>query len=249
MDQRRVQWAGSVRRVGLALITSWNDDLVPSLPDEANQARTISAWGQRLAATGIHEIGVMDYDRVEPLNRGRMIGVTRRDTRLRRRKVDVAARAARRASTGRTCTVNRHHDSICSPTGLVTALDYDVIFGCVDRPWRAVLNSVAHADLIPVIEGVIALDSFETGGIRGATRRTQTATPGPPCLTCAQQIDMTEVALEMSGDLDDPETSDGRTPAGLDRLGAVRIGGVTTTDHEAQVDDLGVHRSRAWPCG
>jgi hypothetical protein len=87
----------------------------------------------------------MDYERVEPLNRGRMFGVTRRDARLRRRKVDVAARPVPHASTGRTCTVNRHHDSICSPTGLATALDYDVIFCCVDRPWpRAVLNSVAQ---------------------------------------------------------------------------------------------------------
>lgn len=225
------QWARSVRRVGPGLITSWNDELVPSLPDAADQARTISAWGgrlhrditrlrvlvvgvgsvgldivQRLAATGIQEIGVMDYDRVEPLNRDRMIGVTRRDARLRRRKVDVAARLARRASTSRAFTVYRHHDSVCSPTGLATALDYDVIFSCVDRPWpRAVLNSVAYADLIPVIDGGIAVDSFQTGGMRGATRRTQTATPGRPCLTCSRQIDMAEVALEMSGDLDDPE--------------------------------------------
>lgn len=41
--------------------------------------------------------------------------------------------------------------------------------------------------------------------MRGATRRAQTATPGVPCLACTGQIDMSEVALEMSGDLDDPE--------------------------------------------
>jgi hypothetical protein len=61
-------------------------------------------------------------------------GVTRRDARLRRRKIDVAARLARRAATARTVKVNRHHDSICSPTDLAAALDYDVIFSCVDRP-------------------------------------------------------------------------------------------------------------------
>lgn len=225
------EWAESVRRVGTALHTSWNDDLIPSLAGDATQARTISAWGddlhrdiprlrvlvvgvgsvgldivQRLAATGIREIGVMDFDRIESLNRDRMIGATRRDTRLRRRKVDIAARLARQAATADTFTVVRHHDSVCSSTGLVDALDYDVIFSCVDRPWpRAMLNTIAYADLIPVIDGGIAIDAFKAGGLRGATRRAQTATPGVPCLACTGQIDMSEVALEMSGDLDDPE--------------------------------------------
>lgn len=228
---RTPEWAGSVRRVGPSLFTSWNDELVPSLVDETTQARTISSWGerrhrditrlrvlvvgvgsvgldiaQRLAATGILEIGVMDYDRIEALNRDRMIGVTRRDARLRRRKVDVAARLARRAATTKTFKVNRHHYSVCTPSGLAEALDYDIIFSCVDRPWpRAALNTLAYADLIPVIDGGIAIDSFETGGMRGATRRVQTVTPGRPCLACSGQIDMSEVALEMSGDLDDPE--------------------------------------------
>ena len=89
--------------------------------------------------------------------------------------------------------------SICSPTGLAAALDYDVIFSCVDRPWpRAVRNTLAYTDLIPVINGGIAIDIFETGEMRGATRRAQTATPGVPFLACSGQIDMSEVALDMS---------------------------------------------------
>lgn len=240
-DHGKPQWAGSVRRVGATLQTSWNNDLVPSLADVATQARTISAWGedlhrditrlrilvvgvgsvgldivQRLAATGILVIGVMDFDLIENLNRDRMIGATRRDARLRRRKVDIAARLARQAATAETFTVVRHHDSVCSPTGLADALDYDVIFSCVDRPWpRAILNTLAYADLIPVIDGGIAIDAFETGGMRGATRRSQTASAGVPCLACTGQIDMSEVALEMSGDLDDPEyiRRAGRAPA------------------------------------
>ena len=225
------EWAESVRRVGDALVTSWNDDLIASAIDTQTQARTISAWGdqlhrdiirlrvlvvgvgsvgldvvQRLAATGIKQIGVMDFDRIEILNLDRMIGATRRDARLRRRKVDIAARLARQAATAKTFTVTPHNDSVCSPTGLADALDYDVIFSCVDRPWpRAVLNTLAYADLIPVIDGGIAIDAFEGGGMRGATRRAQTVAPGVPCLACTGQIDMSEVALEMSGDLDDPE--------------------------------------------
>ena len=225
------QWAGSVRRVGPGLVTSWNSHLVPSLADDTAQPRTISAWGerlhrditrlrvlvvgvgsvgldvaQRLAATGILEIGVMDFDRVETLNRDRMIGVTRRDARLRRRKVDIAARLARRSATATGFSVYRHHESVCSPVGLAHALDYDVIFSCVDRPWpRAVLNSIAYADLIPVIDAGIGIDTFDGGGMRSATRRVQTVIPDRPCLACSEQIDMADVALEMSGDLDDPE--------------------------------------------
>ena len=225
------EWAWSVRRVGTTLVTSWNCELVPTATENPTQKRTISCWGedlhrditrlrvlvvgvgsvgldvvQRLAATGIADIGVMDYDRVEQVNRDRMIGVTRRDARLGRRKVDVATRLARQAATAPNAVVTSHADSICSPSGLATAMDYDVIFSCVDRAWpRAVLSTLAYADLIPVIDGGIAIDAVELGGMRGATRRVQTATPGRPCLACSKQIDMAEVALEMSGDLDDPE--------------------------------------------
>jgi hypothetical protein len=227
----RPEWAGSVRRLGTTLTVSWNDELVPPARFEASQIRTISAWGadrhrditrmrvlivgagsvgldviQRLAATGIVEIGIMDFDRVQVVNRDRMVGATRRDARLRRRKVDVAARLARLAATADGFKAFRHHTSICSPEGLAAALDYDVIFSCVDRPWpRAVLNLIAYADLIPVIDGGIAIDTFETGGMRGATRRTQVAAPGVACLACSGQISMLDVTLEMNGDLDDPE--------------------------------------------
>lgn len=224
-------WAGSVRRVGTNLVTSFNDDIVqPAVAEEA-QLRTISAWGerlhrditrlrvlvvgvgsvgldvvQRLAATGMLEIGVMDFDHTHEVNRDRMIGVTRRDARFRRPKVDVAERLGRRAATSPDLRVYKHQTSICAPEGRQAALDYDVIFSCVDRPWpRAVLNVLAYADLIPVIDGGIAIDSLDNGGIRGATRRAHTATPGRACLACIQQIDMSDVALEMGGHLDDPE--------------------------------------------
>lgn len=226
----RPRWVGSVRRVGTALTVSWNDEIVQPARPEPSQVRTISAWGhdrqqdiarlrvlvvgagsvaldivQRLAATGLTEIGIMDFDRVHVVNRDRMIGATRRDARLQRRKVDVAARLARLAATAEKFQAHRHHMSVCSTEGLKAALDYDVIFCCVDRPWpRAVLNSIAYADLIPVIDGGIAIDTFALGGMRGATRRTQVATPGVPCLACSGQINLLDVTLEMNGDLDDP---------------------------------------------
>ncbi len=227
----RSNWARSVRIVGTGLRVDWNGAVVPSGANAVLQARTISAWGdemhaditrlrvlvvgvgsvgldvvQRLAATGLHEIGIMDFDHVERLNLDRMIGATMRDARLGRPKVDVATRLARRCATSTRFKVHRHEDSVCTASGLATALDYDLIFSCVDRPLpRALLNTIAYSDLIPVIDGGIGIDAFEHGGMRGATRRVQSAVPGRPCLICSEQLSPVEVALDASGDLDDPE--------------------------------------------
>lgn len=224
-------WAESVRVVGARLTVSWNDALIPAPRPRRTQVRTISAWGsetqaslarlrvlvvgvgsvgldlaQRLTATGIRHVAVMDYDVVEPVNLDRMVGATRRDARLHRPKVEVAARLMRRATTAREPIIRALETSICSPEGLATALDFDVIFSCVDRPWpRAVLNTIAYADLIPVIDGGISIDTFPNGNMRGASWRAHTMTPGRPCLTCTLQLPQQEVTLDMQGLLDDPE--------------------------------------------
>ena len=230
----------SVRVVGGNLAVSFNDRLVPVPAHTSSQQRTVSAWGEaaqadiarlrllvvgpgsvgldiatRIAATGVATIGLMDTDVVEDLNRDRMIGATRQDAQLRRPKVDVAERLATSASTAEAVTIVKHPYSVCSPEGVAAALDYDAIFCCVDRPWpRAVLSTLAYADLVPVIDGGIAIDTFLDGRMRGATRRVQTATPSRPCMTCSGQVPPVEVRLEMEGDLDDPAyiKASGREP-------------------------------------
>ncbi len=151
---------------------------------------------------------VMDYDVVEPINLDRMIGTTRRDARRSRKKTSVAARLMRAASTAASPTIERFNTSICSPEGLAAALDFDIIFSCVDRPWpRAVLNTLAYADLIPVIDGGINIETRPgpDGGMRGASWRAHTLVPGRTCLQCSRQLAAHEATLDMGGLLDDPE--------------------------------------------
>ena len=222
--------AESVRVLGARLEVSWNDRLVPVPAPMPSQLRTVSAWGERtqadmarlrvlvvgagsvgmdvairLAATGIEKVAVMDFDVVKEVNRDRLVAATRRDALLRVPKVDVAERASRSAATAAAFAFGRHQLDVTSTRGQSTALDYDVIFSCVDRPWpRAVLNQIAYTDLIPVIDGGIGIDTFETGQMRNATVRTHIVRPGRPCLQCNGQLDPAQVARDRLGLFDDP---------------------------------------------
>ena len=221
--------AESVRVIGSNLRASWNPSLRPTPPETGSQVRTISTWGPttqadlarlrvlvvgagsigleiavRLAASGVQRIGVMDFDTVEEINLDRLIGATRTDARLRRSKLQVAERLMKAAATAKQFDLHLHESSVCEPSGLAIALDYDVIFSCVDRPFpRSILNSIAHADLIPVIDGGIAIDVFDDLSMRSASWRSHILIPGRPCLFCNGQLRPEDVATDREGLLDD----------------------------------------------
>lgn len=220
----------SVRVVGDRLAVSWNDDICPPpLPTEG-QVRTLSSWGEqcqadlvrrrvlvvgagsvgldvalRLAASGLCNLTVMDFDIVEARNLDRLIGAGRRDARLYRPKIHVAHREMTAAATAATHSFEFSDWSICEPEGLQLALDHDLIFSCVDRPWpRAVLNSLAYSDLIPVIDGGIAIDLLDDGRMRNAIWRSHVIRPRRPCMRCNRQLNLGQAARDRQGLLDDP---------------------------------------------
>lgn len=233
----------NVRVIGDHLDVSWNDTLVPPTPSNGAQRRSVSCWGPeihsnlvrrkvlvvgagsvgldvaiRLAATGMVQISVMDFDAVEFGNLDRLIGATRDDARVGRAKIEVAQRLMHAAATATVPAFKFHDLSICEPDGLAIALDQDLIICCVDRPWaRIALNQVAYADLVPVIDGGISIDVFDDGkGMRNATWRSHVLRPGRPCLVCNEQVAVSDVSLDIQGLLDDPTyiAGAGRHPGG-----------------------------------
>ncbi|MDV9170788.1 ThiF family adenylyltransferase [Streptomyces sp. W16] len=221
--------AENVRVVGGRFEVTFNDRLIP-VPGATNrQTRTVSAWGQdaqndlarlhvgvvgtgsvgmlvveALARTGIQHLSLFDFDTVEDVNLDRLLHATPRDVRLLRAKTGIAARAARRSATATEVRVTSYETSVVEPDGFASAMDCDVLFSCVDRPWpRAALNFLAYAHLIPVVDGGIAVDT-RGGHMNGAEWRAHVAAPGRACMECIGQYDPAHVAAERDGLLDDP---------------------------------------------
>lgn len=233
----------NVRVIGSRLDVTWNDDAVRPPRADGRLASTVSAWGDRaqadlarrrllvvgagsvgldlilrLAAAGATRITVIDHDIVELRNLDRLVGAGPWDVLLGRSKVAVAQREALAAATGE-LQVDTRVMSICDPEAIPVALDHDLILCAVDRPWpRAVLNSLAYSDLIPVIDGGLAVDTFPDGRMRNCTWRSHVIRPGRPCMQCAGQIDGAQVSLDLQGLLDDPSYISGLPPATQARL-------------------------------
>lgn len=229
----------NVRVVGDNFGISRNSTMRPPPPKQASQTRTVHSWGeqrqaalarlrilvigcgsvgldvvQRLAATGVQHIGVMDPDVVEEKNLDRMPGATPVDALLNVPKVELAEHRLALTATAAHFDATPLRESVCDPDGQAAALDYDLIISCVDRPWpRAVLNTLAYTDLIPVIDGGAAVDPLPNeGGLRNATWRSHVIRPGRPCMVCNGQLEPGLVQVDREGLLDDPAYLSGLPP-------------------------------------
>lgn len=230
--------AESVRVVGEEFTVTFNSLLLPTPTVTSAQQRSLSAWGQQtqdtlarlhvgvvgtgsvgmlvveaLARTGIGRLTLFDFDTVETVNLDRLLHATSRDARAKRPKVHLAAREARRAATAPAFQVTALEASITEPDGFAVAADCDVLFSCVDRPWpRHVLNQLAYAHLIPVVDGGVSVNA-RSGSLQGAEWRAHIAAPGRACLECLGQYDSAYVPMERDGLLEDPSYITGLPPA------------------------------------
>ncbi|MBZ0317911.1 MAG: ThiF family adenylyltransferase [Anaerolineae bacterium] len=225
------QWCDSVRVVGSKFAITLHPNLAKKSVFRPELERTILAWGKEaqsqlanltvgivgagsvgsivaeaLARMGIGHIRLLDFDSVEKVNLDRLLFATRRDALLKKSKVEVIAKAIRQTATAGQFTVEPLEWSIVEESGFQVALDCDVLFSCVDRPLaRSVLNFIAYAHLIPVVDGGIMVRVNErTQKLKHADWRTHIAIPDRPCLECLEQYDPGQVSSERDGFLDDP---------------------------------------------
>lgn len=227
-----IQWAENVRSVGGNLKVDYNDFLVPSPKFSKQFKRTRAVWGKtnyeklakmRIGIVGLGSVGSMvaeglarmgmekfvliDFDKVEEHNLDRLVGSTKKD--IGKYKVKVAARQINRVGTSANIDIQKSKKSLYEEEAYRLAIDCDVLFSCVDRPRaRYVLNHIAYAHLIPLIDGGIQVrfDGDEINGYNfsGADWQLQTISPSKPCLQCLEVYSTSDVSLEVSGMLDDP---------------------------------------------
>ena len=224
-------WCSSVRVIGENLSITFNDLIVPKFNFRPELSRTISAWGEdqqqqlmrlrvgvvgagsvgsiiaeTLARMGIGNIKLIDFDSIERVNLDRILHANRLDALLKQSKVKVIARELVKSATAWPFTINSFENSIVEEEGFRSALDCDVLFSCVDRPWaRSILNFISYAHLIPVIDGGIRAERKKSEkGLLRADWRTQTVGPDRPCLECLGQYNSGDVAAERDGYFDKP---------------------------------------------
>ena len=223
------KWCETVRIIGKSLKITFNDSLIPPNFDAEKQLRTISAWGERtqedlsrlrvgivglgsvgsivaeiLARTGISNFTLIDFDSVEEKNLDRLTNIYKED--IGTAKVLAIKKGIERSASAPNISVNCCEYSICEKKGFEAALNCDLLYSCVDRPWpRQVLNFIAYSHLIPVIDGGILVRTNKNNTkIIGADWKAQTVGFKRACLECLGQYKTENAGLEKSGLLDDP---------------------------------------------
>lgn len=220
----------SVRVVGEQLEACWHPLLRPKPEVTGQQIRTVSAWGddlqadlarlrvgvvgagsvgamvgEALARSGVQDITLIDFDTIELKNLDRLIHATKLDARVWRSKVETLTRALKTVATAAEPRIHPVEFSVVEEDGFSKALDCDVLFSCVDRPWpRAALNYMAYAHLIPVVDAGIRIVTTKSERLRIASWRAHVAAPGRRCLECLGQFSRGDIAAERDGSLDDP---------------------------------------------
>lgn len=223
-------WCESVRATDdQSYALYFNDNLRKPAPRRDVLRRTFDAWGtasqndisrmrigivglgsvgcivaEALARIGVSEITLIDPDHIEEHNLDRLLYGT--SNNIGRSKVEVAAQIVKQHATADSIAVNSLALSIQDADAYKSAIDCDLLFSCVDRPVaRDVLNYIANAHLIPVIDGGVSVETDRrSGGLFSAHWRAHIITPSHRCMRCNGQYNSGMVVTELDGSLDDP---------------------------------------------
>lgn len=233
-----------VRVVGSdRLALSFHPELRPIPSATPAQEATVSVWGldaqndvarARVGVVGLGSVGsivaeavsrigftdvvLLDHDYVELRNLDRTLHATTDDAVHATKKVDVAARGMIESHTAPAQLVRALPVSILSRDGIAAALDCDALVCCVDRPWpRWIMNGLAYAHLIPVVDGGIFAKTTPTGRPLHIDWRIHTIGPGRACLVCLDALLRSDVGLDRDGLLDDPDYIANLSPAERER--------------------------------
>lgn len=227
------KWANTVRVVGPEFKAYFNNNIVPQIDVNEQLVRTISVWGEdvhldimrlKIGIVGLGSVGsvvaeilarigatnllLIDFDTVEEHNLDRLCGIYKESIGMK--KVKAIRRSLKKSSTANILTVDICEKNIREKKAYLKALDCDVIFCCVDRPLgRYILNHIAYAHLIPIIDGGILIEFDEKRNLNFADWTVHTATPGRPCFNCLNAYVSSDIELERQGMLDDPSYMNG----------------------------------------
>ena len=157
-----------------------------------------------MARIGVARVTLIDPDRIEEHNLDRLLYGTTKD--IGKLKVDLAARKMRNNATAEKIRIIGLSNSVHEERAYKAALDCDILFSCVDRPVpRDVLNYIANAHLIPVIDGGVAVETDRRADrLFSAHWRAHVITPYHQCMRCNGQYNSSMVTMELDGSLDDP---------------------------------------------
>ena len=228
--EMRRHWCEKVRIAELRRCRShFNDSILRPPQRKEILKRTFDTWGREaqetisrlrfgivglgsvgcivaesLARIGATKVTLIDHDEVKEHNLDRLLYGTRND--IGKRKVDLAAKAMQRNATAERIEITSIPTSIREEFAYRSALDCDVLLCCADKPVaRDVLNYIAHAHLIPVIDGGVAIEiDPRNDSLHSAHWRTHLVTPYHRCMRCNGQYDSSMVVMELDGSLDDP---------------------------------------------
>ena len=162
-----------------------------------------SILAEHLARLGVGELVTVDFDVIEHANLNRAQGAIEDDARENRPKVEVASEVALKSATAPDFAVRAVEGSVVERSEEYRAvddlLDCDIIVNAADSAWaRSVLDDVAYAHLIPVINGGTIL-RMDDDGTLSSSAKSEVAVSGPshPCMECSHVYSNEDVGEEM----------------------------------------------------